>query len=248
MNKKSRSRKFSAKQSARLGAYFAAGVGASMAATSTSEAAIITIDIASFNIGGINGGVGSGSFASINNFPSSGEGTLKLYNNFVNEIGEESTRTYLGISGGSSNASLRFAGGGPPNYVYATPTNFALNQTIDGNAYFGSFGSLALFQFTNNNDTYTSPDFGSGSYMGFRTASGNYGWLEVTWDSAAGQFEIISGAYESEAGVGILAGAGGPGPEPIPEPGTWAAAALLAGGAAFMRWRRRRDEAQKEAA
>jgi len=30
-----------------------------------------------------------------------------------------------------------------------------------------------------------------------------------------------------------------PGPEPIPEPGTWAAAALLVGGAAFMRWRRR---------
>jgi MYXO-CTERM domain-containing protein len=28
-------------------------------------------------------------------------------------------------------------------------------------------------------------------------------------------------------------------PEPIPEPGTWAAAALLVGGAAFMRWRRR---------
>ena len=27
---------------------------------------------------------------------------------------------------------------------------------------------------------------------------------------------------------------------PVPEPGTWAAAALLAGGAAFMRWRKRR--------
>ena len=27
---------------------------------------------------------------------------------------------------------------------------------------------------------------------------------------------------------------------PIPEPGTWAAAALLAGGAAFVRWRRRK--------
>ena len=25
----------------------------------------------------------------------------------------------------------------------------------------------------------------------------------------------------------------------VPEPGTWAAAALLAGGAAFMRWRKR---------
>jgi hypothetical protein len=35
-------------------------------------------------------------------------------------------------------------------------------------------------------------------------------------------------------------------PEPIPEPGTWAAAALLVGGAAFARWRRRR--AVKQAA
>ncbi|MGA1540725.1 MAG: PEP-CTERM sorting domain-containing protein, partial [Chthoniobacterales bacterium] len=26
---------------------------------------------------------------------------------------------------------------------------------------------------------------------------------------------------------------------PVPEPGTWAAAALLAAGAAFMRWRQR---------
>ena len=34
----------------------------------------------------------------------------------------------------------------------------------------------------------------------------------------------------------------------VPEPGTWAAAALLAGGAAFLRWRKRRGEAQKEAA
>ncbi len=34
----------------------------------------------------------------------------------------------------------------------------------------------------------------------------------------------------------------------IPEPGTWAAATLLAGGAAFMRWRKRRDEASKHPA
>ena len=36
--------------------------------------------------------------------------------------------------------------------------------------------------------------------------------------------------------VGIASAA----PAPVPEPGTWAAAALLAGGAAFMRWRKRR--------
>jgi hypothetical protein len=37
-------------------------------------------------------------------------------------------------------------------------------------------------------------------------------------------------------------------PAAVPEPGTWAAAALLAGGAAFARWRKQRNEAQKEAA
>jgi autotransporter-associated beta strand protein/T5SS/PEP-CTERM-associated repeat protein len=38
----------------------------------------------------------------------------------------------------------------------------------------------------------------------------------------------------------VFTAAGGPGaPSPVPEPGTWAAAALLAGGAAFLRWRKR---------
>ena len=46
-------------------------------------------------------------------------------------------------------------------------------------------------------------------------------------------YGIAFGSYESAA---------------VPEPGTWAAAALLAGGAALACWRRRRDEAQKEAA
>jgi MYXO-CTERM domain-containing protein len=34
---------------------------------------------------------------------------------------------------------------------------------------------------------------------------------------------------------------GGPGPSPVPEPGTWAAAALLAGAAGYVRWRRRKE-------
>lgn len=36
-----------------------------------------------------------------------------------------------------------------------------------------------------------------------------------------------------------------PGPSGIPEPGTWAAAALLAGGAALVRWRRRSSETRQ---
>lgn len=38
----------------------------------------------------------------------------------------------------------------------------------------------------------------------------------------------------------VFTAAGGPGgPSPVPEPGTWAAAALLAGAAGYVRWRRR---------
>ena len=51
--------------------------------------------------------------------------------------------------------------------------------------------------------------------MGFKTAHGQYGWLEVTWDRGKDEFEIISGAYESEVGVAILAGQGA---SAIPEP------------------------------
>jgi hypothetical protein len=93
------------------------------------------------------------------------------------------------------------------------------------------YGAESLFSYVD----VVSPDFGPGSYMGFQTSQGNYGWLEVTWDSASADFEIFSGAYESTPNVAIRAGAGAA----IPEPGTWAAAALLAGGAAFMRWRKR---------
>jgi len=39
--------------------------------------------------------------------------------------------------------------------------------------------------------------------------------------------------------TGVFFAAQDPGPAPIPEPGTWAAAALLIGGAAFARWRKR---------
>ena len=241
MNKKTRTRKFTAKQSSRLGAYFAASVGGSMLATPNSDAAIVGINIgpSGFNIGGINGGVALGSFTSINNFPAAGEGTLNLYNSLYD--GEQG-RVYLGISGGWFYAPMQFASG----FGYATPTNFALNQSIDSSSYFPTFGSNVLFYFNTGSSTYTSPNFGPGSYMGFKTASGNYGWLEVTWNSTSREFQILSGAYQDEVGVAILAG--DTGAAPIPEPGTWAAAALLVGGAAFMRWRKRRDEAQKEAA
>jgi MYXO-CTERM domain-containing protein len=47
---------------------------------------------------------------------------------------------------------------------------------------------------------------------------------------------VISGGAMS---LSMTASSSSPAPEPIPEPGTWAAAALLIGAAAYVRWRRR---------
>ena len=236
MNKKARSRKFSAKQSARLSAYFAAGVGASMAATSTSDAAIIGINIGptGFNIAGPNAGLPPDSFANVYEFPFDGAGTLTIVSGYLGFSGLLSFDGYTGFIFSTIGEA------GP-----ASPRNFAFNELIGSSANWEfSESSDMLFRYS---DDEIAPAFGPGSYLGFRTTQGNYGWLEVLWNGTD-EWEILSGAYEDQVGVAILAGDTGGGPEPIPEPGTWAAAALLAGGAAFMRWRRRRDEAQKQAA
>ena len=71
--------------------------------------------------------------------------------------------------------------------------------------------------------------------MGFRSGNGHYGYLEVTWTSATDTFQILSGAYESVAGVGITAGAA-----PVPEPST---AVLSLGALAAGAFIRRRKQA-----
>jgi hypothetical protein len=227
-----RSKKFSAQQTARLGAYLAAGLGVSGAAMSTSEAELITINIGpdGFNIGGVNAGLGSRGSLIIDNFPFSGAGPLI--------IGNYTASGYTGLYAGGISFAI--------NGGLASPHNFAFGDVIDPNINYpfsGSGGYASGFRsYNSSSSTYvSSPVFETGSYMGFRTPQDNYGWLQVTWDGT--NFQILSGAYQDQPGVAILAGA-----EPIPEPGTWAAAALLAGGAAFARWRKRRNEAQKEAA
>ena len=195
-----------------------------LSSAGTAQAAIVNINIGptGFNIGGINGGLALDNYIGIDNFPIS-ENLLYLDN----------YNTYRGVSG---NAALQFATGTD----LATPVKFSLNASIGSGSFYsgGSFSVFRYYDFVGSTE-YVSPDFGAGSYMGFQTSQGNYGWLEVTWTASSQEFQILSGAYEDQVGVAILAGAGGPGPAAVPEPGTWAAAALLAGGAAFMRWRKR---------
>jgi hypothetical protein len=230
-----RSRQFTAKQSSRLGAYLAVGVGASIAATASSDAEIITINIGptGFNIAGPNAGLSLGTGTGVYDFPLTGAGALFLSNDSYN--------IYMGLLG-LGGLSFAIDGG------YASPTNFAQNDPVGSGANW-NFNQPAdmLFRIVPmEGEPSVSAPFEPGSYMGFRTAQGNYGWLEVTWNGTD-EWEIHAGAYEDVAGVAILAGDTG-GPAAVPEPGTWAAAALLAGGAAFARWRRRRDESLKEAA
>jgi len=199
----------------------AAGI-ASFAQNAQAELITINIGLSGFPIGAINGGVPDGEFASVANFPISG------FPLPVNTLFLDNFDGFRGLSG--ENGLLFATGTG-----FATPVNFSRGATIgSGSTY--SPGSFSVFEHFNGGSV---SDFGAGSYMGFRTAQNNYGWLEVTWTASLGQFQILSGAYESVADVGIRAGAGGPGPAAVPEPGTWAAAALLAGGAGFMRWRKR---------
>lgn len=57
---------------------------------------------------------------------------------------------------------------------------------------------------------------------------------------AGGAFSMLQSGNDLNL---VFTAGSGPGPEPIPEPGTWVAAALLLGGAAYLRWRRRRVSA-----
>jgi hypothetical protein len=228
--KTTHSNKRSMKQNSnRLAAYLATGIGAGLVATPVADAAIVTIDLTSngFGLDGVNAGLsyGIGSHTDKPNFPISGGGMIRAFNSDV----------IKGIRGVNS---LRFAVGSN----FASPVKFTLNQSIDSSANWSSGEIFPVFK----RDGDESPDFGAGSYMGFKTAQGNYGWLEVTWAQATDTFQFYSGAYESVAGVAILAGDTGGGTSAVPEPGQVASSLLLlalgAAGVAIQRQRAKKKQ------
>jgi hypothetical protein len=227
--KATHSNKRSIKQNSnRLAAYLATGIGAGIVATPVAEAAIVLIDITDngFDLDGPNAGLQYGEILTKPNFPISGGG-IYVFVGLINRTG------IRGFNG------LKFAAGSS----YASPVNFTINQSI---------GSLANWYDGDSNffkyGPDESPDFGAGSYMGFQTAQGNYGWLEVTWAQATDTFEIYSGAYESVANVAILAGDTGGGTSAVPEPGQVASSLLLlALGAAGVAIQRQRAKKKQQA-
>jgi hypothetical protein len=215
-----------------LAAYLAAGVGLAGLAPAA-DAAIVTIDITNPNVSGPNGGVGNGGFSVIGNWVPGA--SLSLFNGYGGG-------NLSGLSG-----SLDFA---TSTYYYASPQNLAFGSTIDGSLSFAASNGVTFFNIFNyyyggQGNTYTSPDFGSGSYMGFVFGNGltnNYGWIEITWSGSTNTWEILAAAYESQANTAILAGDVGSVSAPAPSPASLLA--LIVGGAALRQWRQRRRSTQ----
>ncbi|MGA0420887.1 MAG: hypothetical protein ACO3P9_12790, partial [Phycisphaerales bacterium] len=191
-----------------------------------SDAAIVMIDLTNVNgqnITGANAGLSDGNKHSISNWLGTGTGRLEIYSNYFN--GDR----YWGLDGDDeAGVFLDFAVNGSS---FASPRNFGASTTIDGSSTWTGSANRTVFKYNSS----TSPDFGAGSFMGFRFGSGsswNYGYLEVTWNSTTNTFQILSGAYESTANTSILAGATA---AAVPGGGVSAMALMALGGGAFRR-------------
>lgn len=229
---------------ARLGGYLTVSLGAGVLGTSQADAGIVTIDIGptGFNIGGPNAGVSTGNTSYRSDFPFLNAGYLYLVNKqtYVPDLVVVTVTGFYGRNG------LEFANNGG-----ALATNYAAGATIDASSSFNSGlnGSPGLFYYKNGSAPPISPDFGPGSYVGFRTSQGNYGWLEVTWSSTLEQFQIYSGAYESVAGVAIKAGDTGAAAVPEIDPNSFGnALSLVMGSLAVLEHRRRKRSESDSAA
>jgi hypothetical protein len=193
-------------------------MGAGMAGAPQADAAIVPINVGptGFNITGPNAGLDPGYDITLNPFPFTGAGRLTIRNDVGSQWG------LAPLSG------LQIAAGAQD----ARPTRFTSGQSIDSNAAFSINSYKTVFR----DGSSASPAFGAGSYLAFRTAQSNYGWLEVTWDSTTDVFQIYSGAYESTPNTPIVAG--------VPEPAAIAAAgvaALAMGAGAIRRARKARS-------
>ena len=186
----------------RLGSYLTAAVTVGTLAN-TADAAIVNLDVSS--ISGANAGIAPGGQRSNILLSSLGLGAAGLTGDFDLYNMSLGYSTYLGIDIDTGKIAI--------NGGHASPRNFAAGDTIDGSALFSSSASSTVFLY-DNGTTSTSNAFGKDSFLGFRSGNNHYGWLKVTWNGTD-TFEILSGAFEDQAGAGILAGAGA---SAIPEP------------------------------
>lgn len=201
-------------------------------ACSVASAQIVSMNIGSYTSGSYdlsqvnaNISLGVNQNAIFNDFAYTGSGaTLQVYNS-------SSSPDFIGLDG---DGLLKFS---VISFSPANPQNLSAGQTIDGSLTYSSSDSQTVFK----NGSTISPNFGPNSYMGFRIGSSgsyNYGWLEVTWDSTLGNFQVLNGAYENTVNTAILAGATA---SPVPEASGSVAGLGLAVAGLYQLGRRRRN-------
>jgi hypothetical protein len=200
---------------------FLALLGASFTGA-TAKAGVVSIDLTGYT--GDNAGLPVSGFGQISPFVASPT-RLAMFNQLT--LGGISF-TGLVVDGGPSGGSGIATTGSSIN---DSPLKFGAGATIDGSVYYSDASSPSTFKTTYR----TVGDFGPSSYIGFRTAAGQYGYIEVTWAASTSTFRMISAAYESDAGVAIQTPSA-----PVPEPASAMIASLFLGGAAFKRWRAKR--------
>jgi formylglycine-generating enzyme required for sulfatase activity len=155
--------------------------------------------------------------------------------------------------GGSANAGY---------WDYATqsdtaPTAVTAGATgvgsASGTGNFANYNSGADWNSQNGNVTTVGSNGGASVYAAFDMGGNVWEWNDLTgsasgtrgargghWFGSAGEMSSSTRYTSALNNEGIYGGfrLATSTAEPIPEPGTWAGAALLAGGAAFLRWRR----------
>lgn len=222
----------------RISGYLAATVTLGTLASSA-QAAIIQLDITS--ISGPNGGLAAGptgiAYVNLQTLSPLAPYGVMAVANFYNPIDS------AGLLGILAYTSMEFAIDG-----FIAPTNFPSSGNISATAFTGATPLFSLFEnsgMTNGGPvSFQSPNFGPGSYMGFRVDAGGgsdfyYGWLEVTWDSASSTFEILSGAVNNTLNESITAGMGGD-VSAIPEPGSALGTLGLLAAGMMIRTRRKK--------
>ena len=172
----------------------AAVLGGTLAAPA--DAAVVALDLNALNLSGPNAGVPAGNLGNRSIIPGNDE--FLVYNTF-------------GVKGMYESFNIQFA-----NVTGSVELAKFTNGSFIGGSY-PTWSDTGLFYDSAASPSISAPNFGPGSFIGFRTAIGgtewNYGYLEALWDGT--NFQFLSGAYESTVNTAIQ----------VPAPG---AAALLA--------------------
>jgi len=202
----------------------AALLGVTLAATS--QAAVT--NITGFGVGaGLNAGLAAGSSTTFNNLFGIAGADLAVANGAFgnNDWGLYSASSF------PFGTTIEFAWGGSSG---CDPMRVAAGTFIDGSSTFNWLNAegptSTNAQFKNTFASSVAPSFGPDTFMAFRVDDGGtwrYGYFEVTWDGT--NFEIISGAYESTSGTGIMTPSNS-GAVPMPGAAALAACGLLAAG------------------